>query len=118
MRARNRVSSRRRRKKIVKQASGFRGRSSSLYRLAVEKVHRALQYAYRDRRVKKRDFRSLWVTRIGIASKINGLSYSQLIFGLKKAQVGLDRKILAELAVSSPDVFKQIVDVAKSKISA
>lgn len=118
MRAKRGPASRKRRKKILKKARGFRGGQSKLYRTATERLNRALQYAYRDRRVKKREFRSLWITRIGIASKQNGLSYSKLISGLKKAEVAIDRKILAELAVSSPEAFSKVVEVAKSKLAA
>ncbi len=117
-RATNNVASHRRRKKILKEAKGFTGSQSKLFRSATERVSRALQYAYRDRRVKKRDFRALWITRIGIASKINGLSYSKFISGLKKAEVLLDRKILAELAVNFPQTFTEIVTLAKSKLAA
>lgn len=117
-RASNRVNSRKRRKKILKQAEGYRGGQSKLIRTAVEKVHRALQFAYRDRRQKKRDFRSLWITRIGIASKLHGLSYSKLMSGLKKAHVGLDRKILADLAIQAPEAFKDVVEMAKQKLAA
>lgn len=88
-----------------------------MFRTATERVNRALQFAYRDRRVRKRDFRSLWITRIGIASKQNGLSYSRLVAGLKKAKVLVDRKILADLAVSNPSAFTKIVEVAKSTLA-
>jgi len=117
-RATNRIASRNRRKKILKKAKGYRGGQSKLFRTAVEKVARGLQFAFRDRRVKKRDFRALWITRIGIAAKENGLSYSKLISGLKKAQVNLDRKILADLAVNSPKSFAEVVSLAKSKLAA
>lgn len=111
-RATNTPASRRRRKRVLKQAKGYRGAQSKLFRTAKERVARALQYAYRDRRVKKRDARSLWITRIGIASKLEGMSYSKLIAGLKKANIGLDRKILSDLAVRSPKVFSEIVALA------
>src|SRR3989338_3643972 len=117
-RATNRIASRNRRKKILKKAKGYRGGQSKLFRTATEKVNRALQFAFRDRRVKKRDFRALWITRIGIAAKINGLSYSKFISGLKKAGVGLDRKVLSELAVSDPLAFTKIVELAKAKLVA
>lgn len=117
-RATNNPASRRRRKSVLKQAKGFRGGQSRLFRTATERVNRALQYAYRDRRVKRREFRALWITRIGIASKINGLSYSKFIAGLKNAGIDLDRKILADLAVKSPKVFSEVVEVAKSKLTA
>lgn len=105
--------SRRRRKKILKLAKGYRGANSKLIRTAKEKVARALQYAYRDRRVKKRDFRALWITRIGIASKNLGLSYSKFMNGLKKANVEVNRKVLAELAVNEPKSFESLVELAK-----
>lgn len=117
-RATNNPASHRRRKKVLKQAKGFRGAQSKLFRTAKERVARALQYAYRDRRVKKRDFRALWITRIGIATKLHGLSYSKFINGLKKAEINLDRKVLADLAVTSPNAFKDLVEMAKSKLAA
>ncbi|HEY6837409.1 MAG TPA: 50S ribosomal protein L20 [Geobacteraceae bacterium] len=105
---------RQRRNKVLKLAKGYRGARSKLFRSATEAVDRALKYAFRDRRVKKRDFRALWITRINAAARINGLSYSRLIHGLKVAQVEIDRKILADLAVSDPGAFTQIVGVAKA----
>lgn len=108
--------SRRRRKKILEQAKGFRGGSSKQYRMAHARVQKGLMYAYRDRRVKKRDFRALWITRVGIASKENGLSYSRFVAGLKKSQIALDRKILAELAVKAPQVFSAVVDRARNSL--
>jgi len=110
--------SRRRRKKIMKMAKGYVGGRGRLYRSARETVERSLAFAYRDRRVKKRTFRSLWVTRIGAAAKLNGLSYNQLIRGLKEAGVELDRKILAELAVADMPAFGELVQRAKSHLSA
>ena len=107
-----------RRKKVLKRAKGFRGGQSKLFRTAVERVNRALQFAYRDRRVKKRDFRALWISRIGAATRVHGLSYSKFIDGLKKANVALDRKVLSDLAIKSPDTFAKIVEVAKSKLAA
>ena len=94
---------RRRRNKVLKLAKGYRGARSKLFRSATEAVDRALNYAFRDRRSKKRDFRSLWITRINAASRLNGLSYSKFIFGLKKANIGIDRKVLADIAVYRPD---------------
>lgn len=116
-RAKRPPASRRRRKKILDQAKGYRGGGSKLYRTAVEKLHKGWQYAYQDRRLKKRTMRALWITRIGIASHNRGLSYSHLIAGLNKAQVHLDRKILSTLAVSAPNVFDEIVQLAKSQVS-
>jgi len=107
---------RRRRNKVLQLAKGYRGARSKLFRSATEAVDRALNYAFRDRRVKKRDFRSLWITRINAASRINGLSYSKFIFGLKKANVQIDRKVLADIAVTDPVGFSQIAEVAKAGI--
>jgi large subunit ribosomal protein L20 len=101
---------------VLKLAKGYRGARSKLFRSATEAVDRALNYAFRDRRVKKRDFRSLWITRINAASRLNGLSYSKFIFGLKKANVQIDRKVLADIAVSDPTGFGQIADLAKAGI--
>ncbi len=107
---------RRRRNKILKLAKGYRGARSKLFRSATEAVDRALNYAYRDRRVKKRDFRALWITRINAAARENGLSYSRLIYGLKQADVALDRKIMADLAVNDPTAFSVIADAAKARL--
>ena len=107
---------RRRRNKVLKLAKGYRGARSKLFRSATEAVDRALNYAFRDRRVKKRDFRSLWIIRINAASRINGLSYSKFIFGLKKANVQIDRKVLADIAVTDPNGFTQIAALAKAGI--
>jgi large subunit ribosomal protein L20 len=107
---------RRRRNKVLKLAKGYRGARSKLFRSATEAVDRALNYAFRDRRVKKRDFRSLWITRINAASRLNGLSYSKFIFGLKKANVEIDRKVLADIAVSDPNGFVEIAKLAKAGI--
>ena len=103
---------RRRRKKVLKMAKGFRGGRHSLFRTATEAVDRALCYAYRDRRTKKRDFRRLWITRIGAAAKLNNFSYSKLMGGLKKADVELDRKVLANMAIMDPSGFAQVVKLA------
>ena len=105
---------RQRRNKVLKLAKGYRGARSKLFRSATEAVDRALNYAFRDRRVKKRDFRALWITRINAAARTNGLSYSRLIHGLKVAKVEIDRKVLADLAVSDPGAFTEIVAVAKT----
>ena len=104
----------RRRSKILKLAKGFWGARSHNYRTAKEAVERALLYAYRDRRTRKRDFRRLWIIRIKAAAEINGLSYSRFIHGLKELNIELDRKILAELAVNSPQTFFEIVQKAKA----
>uniref|UniRef100_A0A7C4U811 Large ribosomal subunit protein bL20 n=1 Tax=candidate division WOR-3 bacterium TaxID=2052148 RepID=A0A7C4U811_UNCW3 len=105
---------RRRRKKWLKLAKGYFGKRKNCYRIAREAVMKALVYAYRDRRQKKRDFRRLWITRIGIACKDNGISYSKFINGIEKANIKLDRKILSDLAVREPEVFKKIVEIAKT----
>ena len=103
---------RRRRNKVLKLAKGFRGGRSRLYKTATEAVDRALSYAYRDRRNKKRDFRRLWISRIGAAAKMNGTSYSKLMGGLKKAGVELDRKVLSNMAILDPNGFSQVVKLA------
>ena len=105
---------RQRRNKVLKLAKGYRGARSKLFRSATEAVDRALNYAFRDRRVKKRDFRALWIARINAASRLNGLSYSKLIHSLKQARIEIDRKILADLAVSDPAGFAAIADRAKA----
>ncbi|HWH70154.1 MAG TPA: 50S ribosomal protein L20 [Candidatus Sulfotelmatobacter sp.] len=105
---------RHRRNKVLKLAKGYRGARSKLFRSATEAVDRALNYAFRDRRVKKRDFRALWITRINAAARLNGLSYSKLIHGLKVAKVEIDRKVMADLAVSDPKGFAAIADAAKA----
>ncbi len=104
---------RKRRSKILKLAKGFWGARSHNYRTAKEAVERALQYAYRDRRTRKRDFRKLWIIRIKAAAESNGLSYSRFMHGLKEHNIELDRKILANLAVSSPQSFSRIVQKVK-----
>ncbi|MGB6288624.1 MAG: 50S ribosomal protein L20, partial [Desulfobulbales bacterium] len=98
--------------KVLKLAKGFRGGRSRLYKTATEAVDRALSYAYRDRRNKKRDFRRLWITRISAAAKQNGTSYSQLMGGLKKSGVELDRKVLSNMAILDPNSFSQVVKLA------
>jgi len=107
---------RRRRNKVLKLAKGYRGARSKLFRSATEAVDRALNYAFRDRRVKKRDFRSLWITRINAASRLNGLSYSKFIFGLKKANVQIDRKVLADIALQDPAAFTHLTETAKGAL--
>ena len=104
---------RKKRSKILKQAKGYWGARSRNYRTAKEAVERALLYAYRDRRVRKREFRRLWIIRIKAAAENNGLSYNRFIHGLKKLNIGLDRKILADLAVNSPQTFLRIVEKVK-----
>ncbi len=106
------------RKKILERASGYYLTKSKLYRSAKESVERALKFAYAGRRQKKRQFRSLWIARIAAAAKLNGISYSKLISGLKKSGVELDRKILAELAVKDPAAFKALAEQAKTASAA
>lgn len=112
-RAINNVQSRRRRKKIIKLAKGYRGARGTLYKSAAEAVVRAWKYAYRDRKARKREFRSLWIARINAAARLNDLSYTKLIAGLKKAEVIIDRKILADLAVNDPAIFSRIAALAR-----
>ncbi|MGV3279001.1 50S ribosomal protein L20 [Rickettsiales bacterium LUAb2] len=106
-----------RHKKVLKAAKGYQGRNKNVYRIALEKVEKGLQYAYRDRRAKKRDFRSLWIQRINAGARAEGLSYSQLINGLKKADIHIDRKILSELAVNQPLMFTDIIAKAKAALA-
>lgn len=113
-RAKRGFKARRRRNRVLKLAKGYRGGRSKLFRSAQEAVDRGLNYAYKHRRLKKRDFRALWIQRINAAARVHGLSYSQLMGALKKAQVALDRKILAELAANDPEGFAQVVSTAKS----
>src|SRR5256884_9674166 len=105
-----------RRKKILKLAKGYRGTKSKLYRSAKESVERGLNFAYTGRKLKKRDFRSLWIVRIGAAARLNGLNYSQFMHGLKVAGIELDRKVLADLAVHQPEAFKEVVAQAKNAL--
>lgn len=111
------VTSRARHKKVIKLAKGYRGRSNNNYRLALERVEKAMQYAYRDRRVKKRSFRALWIQRINAAVRGYDMSYSQFMNGVHKAGIEVDRKVLAELAYSDDAGFKAIVDQAKSALA-
>ncbi len=115
MRVKRGFKARHRRQKVLKLAKGFRGARSKLFRTAAGTVDRALRYAYRDRKVRKRDFRALWIARINAAVRMNQLSYSKFIHGLKLAHVELDRKVLAELAVSDPPGFAQIVKLASQQ---
>ena len=107
------VKSRQRRKKILDMAKGFRGGRGKLFRSATETVDRALKFAYRDRKVRKRTFRSLWIMRINAAARLHGLSYSRFMNGLKKANVILDRKALAFLAMTDPPAFAKLAQIAK-----
>lgn len=112
------VVARRRHKKILKQAKGYYGARSRIFRVAKQAVIKAGQYAYRDRRNKKRTFRSLWIVRINAASRANGISYSQFINGLKKAEIALDRRVLADLAVHDKAAFSAVVEKAKAALAA
>lgn len=114
-RATHSPATKRRHKRIIKQAGGYWGRRKNNFRLARETVERGLAYAYRDRRQRKREFRRLWITRINAASREHGLSYSRLIHGLIQAQVRLDRKVLADLAVHDPEAFAKLAALAKER---
>ena len=107
-----------RRKKILKLAKGYRGTKSKLYRSAKESVERGLNFAYTGRKLKKRDFRSLWIVRIGAAARLNGLNYSQFMHGLKLAGIELDRKVLADLAANTPDAFAEVAVQAKNALDS
>jgi large subunit ribosomal protein L20 len=107
-----------RRKKILKLAKGYRGTKSKLYRSAKESVERGLNFAYTGRKLKKRDFRSLWIVRIGAAARLNGINYSQFMHGLKLAGVELDRKVLADLAVNQPEAFTGLAAQAKNALES
>ncbi|RKX65741.1 MAG: 50S ribosomal protein L20 [Thermodesulfobacteriota bacterium] len=112
------ITRRKRHKKVLKLAKSYWGGRGRLYARARETVFRALQYAYRDRKAKKRDFRRLWILRINAATRQNGLSYSQFIHGLKQAGIGLDRKVLADMAVKDPQGFAHLVKVAQQELTA
>jgi large subunit ribosomal protein L20 len=109
----NHVASRARRKRILKAAKGFFGRGKNVFTVAKNKVEKGLTYAYRDRKAKKRDFRALWIQRINAGARMHGISYSQLIGGLKKSNIELNRKVLADLAMNHPEAFKAVVAKAK-----
>jgi len=117
-RAGNGSVAKKRHKKVLKLAKGFRGRAKNCFRIAIEKVEKALSYAYRDRRTRKRDFRALWIQRINAGVRQYGLIYSQFINGLTLANIDLDRKVLADLAVREPEAFKAVVDQAKAALEA
>ncbi len=118
MRIKRGFKARRRRKKILKLAKGFRAVRSKLFRIATQTVDRALRYAYRDRKVRKRDFRRIWIVRINAAARINNLSYSKFMHGLKVAGIELDRKILADMAIFDPDGFSKIASIAAHAVTA
>jgi len=105
-----------RHKKVIDAAKGYFGRRKNVFRVAKQAVDKARQYAYRDRRVRKRDFRSLWIQRINAAVRAHGMTYSQFIFGLSKTDFDLDRKILSEIAISEPETFNEIVNAVKAKL--
>lgn len=117
MRVKRGMTAHRRHKKYLDLAKGYRGGRSKLYRTAREAVERALTYSYRDRKVRKREFRKLWILRINAGAREHGLSYSRLMFGLKKAGIALDRKVLADLAVRAKDDFAQVVALAKAQLA-
>ena len=110
------LSTRKRHKKILKLAKGYRGAKSKLYRVANQAVMKSLSYAYVGRKLKKRDFRSLWITRISAACKMNDINYSRFMNGLKKANIEINRKMLSEIAINDPKAFTQLVETAKSSL--
>jgi large subunit ribosomal protein L20 len=112
------VTARARHKKIIKMAKGYRGRSKNCFRIALQRVEKALQYAYRDRRNKKRDIRALWIQRINAGVRAYGLTYSRFINGLTKAGITVDRKIMADLAMNEPLSFKNLVEQAQKALAA
>ena len=112
------VAAKQKRKKVLKAAKGYRAGRGSLYRIATVQVEKSLEYAYRDRRNKKREMRRLWIARINAAARLNGITYSRLIEGLSKASVDLDRKSLAHIAVNDPAAFAKIVSIAQEKLAA
>ncbi len=112
------VTAKKKRRTVLERAKGYSGTRSRSYRKAKEQIQHSLQYAYRDRRNKKREIRRLWITRINAAARLNGLSYSNFMNGLKRAEVALDRKVLADLAVNDPTAFAKLAEVAKENIGA
>ncbi|MCG8649204.1 MAG: 50S ribosomal protein L20 [Pirellulales bacterium] len=110
------VTTHARHKKVLKQAKGYRGRNKNVYRAAIERVEKGLQYAYRDRRVRKRAFRALWIQRINAGVREHGLTYSQFMNGIKRAGIELDRKVLSDLAIREPAAFKSLVEQAQSAL--
>jgi large subunit ribosomal protein L20 len=112
------VTTHARHKKILNLANGYRGRGSTAYRIAIEKVEKALRYAYRDRRNRKRDFRSLWIQRINAGAREHGLTYSQLMHGIRLAGIDLDRKVLSDLAIREPEAFQAIAVTARAALQA
>jgi large subunit ribosomal protein L20 len=112
------VTTHARHKKVLGLAKGYRGRGGTVYRIAIEKVEKALRYAYRDRRNKKRDFRGLWIQRINAAVREHGLTYSQFMHGVKLAGLELDRKVLSDLAIREPEAFAAVIGTAKAALDA
>jgi large subunit ribosomal protein L20 len=112
------VPARKKRRKVLKEAKGYYGRKHSSYRFAKEQVQRSGMYAYRDRRNRKREFRRLWITRINAAARLEGMSYSELIHGLGKAEVEVNRKMLADIAVTDRDAFRRFVELAREGAAA
>ena len=112
------VTTHARHKKILKLAKGYRGRGSTAYRVAIERVEKALRYAYRDRRNRKRDFRALWIQRINAGAREHGLTYSQFMHGIKLAGLDLDRKVLSDLAIREPEAFQAIAVTARAALGA
>ncbi len=110
------VTAHARHKKVVDQAKGYRGRSKNVFRAAIERVEKGLQYAYRDRRVRKRNFRSLWIQRINAGAREHGLTYAQFMHGMKNAGIEVDRKVLSDLAVREPAAFKALVEKAQGAL--
>ena len=111
------VNAHKKRRKVLKLAKGYWGAKSKQYRTASEQVRRSLRYAYEGRKMRKRDFRRLWIVRINAAARLNGMSYSTFINGLKKKNIEVNRKMLADLAVNDADAFKQLVDIAKEALA-
>src|SRR5437773_8639789 len=112
------VTTHARHKKVLELAKGYRGRGSTAYRVAIEKVEKALRYAYRDRRNRKRDFRALWIQRINAGARQHGLTYSQFMHGIKLAGLDLDRKILSDIAIREPEAFQAIATTARTALAA
>jgi large subunit ribosomal protein L20 len=112
------VTTHARHKKVLELAKGYRGRGSTAYRVAIEKVEKALRYAYRDRRNRKRDFRALWIQRINAGAREHGLTYSQFTHGIKLAGVDLDRKVLSDIAIREPEAFQAIAATARTALAA
>ena len=111
------VAAQKKRRTILKQAKGFNGQKSNVYRRAKEQVYKSMQYTYRDRRVRKREFRKLWVTRINAAARLNGLSYSRFMHGLKLAEIDVDRKVLADIAVHDAATFTVLAEAAQTALA-